>query len=506
MPEEPEKQDLWRLVWPALVVVTYLIVIFHPTQEALNLGRLLAPAGAKASPVYVTAADVLIGIGFVLCLIHLALKHGGWRSLLPRGPVWRRVPLPVGLMLAWMALSLVPALKGAAAEEITIGKASALKEVLQFLEYFVAAYLLFVLTLRAAQDPQKMVRRVALALCGVGALVVVWAWFLYLRKGDVTAMHVGLPGRFSNRNVLGGFLTLMLPVMWGVALWERSVPLRIGLVLVVVAGLGVTLAGGAFVAISVALLVLAYLRHRWLFVGTAAALALIALVALPRLPRSNLDILVDSVALYRSDDPYGTLKKDVREIKSTVDKKRRSLFMKIMNKEDIDLASDLLDESDYSWKWQQRYKDWQIGLAMMRLSPLFGVGVGAYEHNFNTFYSLYRVPKYSEDLMEPDALSFYVVRGAELGAPFLLLFLWLLLDFGSAGVRLHRHGPSPFHKGFGIGVAAALIAFAINSVFTDMLVRGVGVTFIILLALSTAASRITAETARDLQDNEKASE
>ena len=497
-----------------LNILLFLIVILHPTQDSVNVTELLArghgeaaedPAGQaetktaerKLPAINVTVADLLLGVAFLVWMALLWSERGRGRrgETSERAPAaWRLVPLPVFLLALWMILSLAPALKPELSEDqaFRLSLAAGLKGLAQFIEYFLVGYLFFTGNVRT----RRLLAAVALTLAAVTTAVIGCAWYQYVMtgRGGIPAMKVA--ARFGNRNVLGCYFALALPAMWGMGLWARNWACRAWLILAVLAGLSVTLAGGAFVAVCVAILVLAYMRHWAAFVVTAGVLMVGCLVGMGYLPRENAKILADSVMLYKERDPYRTLKPDVSEM-SKKTKHLEACIRGLKRSEGRDPAyferlrrkmadapggqENIRPKEVFGWPWQQRYKDWQAGLRMMAKSPVFGLGLGNHEKNFNRFYE--PMPKYPEDLMEPDADNFYMLLGAEAGVPALLLWLWVLLHFGRKAVALFSSCANPLLRGLGAGVLGSLVALSINSLFTSVFVRGVGVTLVILLAL-----------------------
>ncbi len=192
-------------------------------------------------------------------------------------------------------------------------------------------------------------------------------------------------------------------------------------------------------------------------------------------------------------DPAGVFRDDVRGIEEKLTDKRRALGAKVMAGRPVS-EDDLVQEGEYSWKWQQRYKEWQAALNMAARSPLFGVGAGAYQRNVNAFY--YEMPKYPKNLMEPDALSFYFVWAASAGIPFLLICAAMALGAATGAARGLAALEAPVDRGLAAGVLGALAALAVACVFTSPFVRGGGVTLALVLALGTVLGTARKEEGR----------
>lgn len=453
----------------ALGVVALLTVLLHATQAGQTFG-----AGpdklSKDAGIVLTAADVLLGLALVLWAARRIARRD-----------WSWPPVTAALVGAcWLALSLIPRLKGG--DDLVV-RASGIKYALQFAEYFIVGTIVFIETFR---EPSW--RRWAIfTLIAVTTVAVVYAAAQYV--SGAPALHVEGTA-FGNRNTFGCFLALVLPLLFGVALFSRSWPLQLGVAVLLLAALCVTLSGGAFMATIAGLLVVAFLRGRWTFAVVAVALGLTAIVLLPRLPRQNSQVLLDSVMLYKESDPHKVFRDDIAKIDASLTDKRRALGEKVTNGKPV-TENDIVQEADYSWKWQQRYKEWQAAVNMTVRSPVFGVGAGAYQRNVNQFYN--EMPKYPKNLMEPDALSFYFVWAASAGLPFLVICAAMILGAVVAAGRAFGALEDGWDRGLAAGVLGSLSAVTVVSLFTSPFVRGAGVTLALVLAFAVVLDSARAE-------------
>lgn len=458
------------------VILLFTILIFHSTDFAFDLHH---PQGSdttrhvisflRTGPpdsgkhVYVTLADLLVAAGFGLYLLRWALRRE-WRRL-------PRVPLPTILLCVWFLLSGVSFLKGGFARYASLDKMGFFKEFVQLFEYLVAAYLLFE---EGFRDRER--RRAAVAIArALATVLVAWAGWQYLNP-KVGALLVS--GPLATRNSLGSTLAMMLPFTLGVGLFSGSKALVVWCAALLVAGSLVTLSGGALIAMTLGALVVAFLRSRTAFVAVAVAAALVVGVVLPGasriLPRDNMGILVDSLLLFRRNDPYRTLKWS--------------------RSQPADAKIEDIEGEDDGRYWRQKFKEWQVALLLASRSPLFGVGGGSFVKSargagyYNNDLNEFSMSKPSVDLMEPEAQSFYLTLAATLGLPAVFFWLWLLLDHGAAAGRA-MGSPDDMDRGVAAGALGAFVGVGMVSFFTEPLVRGCGLTLPILLALAVCAGR-----------------
>ena len=442
-----------------LGLVALLAVLLHPTQVSFDILGIV-----NSSHLNLSLADLAIGAAFLIWAVRRIRQKD------PTPPPGAAIAV---LGFAWLGLSLIPQLKWGRGALIVTARSGAV-EVAQFGEYFIAAYIVFA---EVFHDECRR-RRLIMALLAVTLLAVIFGWVQYLST-ETRAVDVRGTG-FGNRNTFGMFLALALPLLFGAFLFGRSRWGCVGIAILSVAGLCVCLAGGAFLAACLGLLVVASLRGRGAFAISAIALVALAALVLPHLPRRNSAVLLDSVALYRTNDPYDVFQGDVQGIHDRLMAKQGALAHKIGTGEPISHA-DLINEQDTSWKWQQRYMEWQASLNMMRRSPLFGVGAGCYQRNVNRFYDM---PKYPLNLLEPDTLSGYMIWGASAGIPFLVIVFCMFLSAAWAASRAFYLRHDSAGRGLAAGILGSLASLAVVGVFSNPFVRGVGVTVALILALA----------------------
>jgi len=250
------------------VALLVLLVVVMGAQVGFDL-----PLGKRRFAV--TIADVVLALAAVgVALQLLARKLRGVR--LP--------PL--------QALVLVGA--GCVALARSEAMALAARELLQLAEYFLVAFAVF-LNIAERYDLKPLLWAFGIATGGV----VAWAGWHYATRASAFDVSAG----FANRNALGAFLALALPVLYGLALHVRGWGIRAALLVMVAAGLLVNLSGGAvFVTLAVlgVLSAVRGLRALGIYVG---AVALVAMAAPRLLPRPHhTDALFASVAPFVGDN------------------------------------------------------------------------------------------------------------------------------------------------------------------------------------------------------------
>ena len=386
---------------------------------------------------HLTLVDPLILLAAVCWLVRV-LAAGEW------GRVTRALPWQVTVFVLPAVLSIFMVKSE--------GIGDALRETACLVEYFVLGYLLYDDLLR--QQPRRL-RTVAYLVLGVMVAMVSLAMVQFFTQGD-PVHHVA--GTFSSRNLLGGWLAMLLPVVFGVALYASNLWLRAGLVLLVLCGLLVNLAAASLGAVLVVMLLIAATRGWRTFVLTAlAATCWIALV---------------TGHVGRFPDPEHP---DAEAHQTS----QQVLFRSV---------------SFYSPEGQPdpRYGQWQSALEMMLTHPWLGVGIGNYQRRLEP------APRPSPTRPSASAMqNLYLEIGSTLGLPALFGFLAVLLvPAGLAGAAAPRH--AGWRKGFVYGVAGGIAALAITAIWHPMSMRGIGLHLVLLLVVA----RLLAEWSVDQSPSE----
>ena len=399
---EPQSESglLGKLVEFGLLIV----IILAPTQYSFEV----------VEKTYLSVVDPLIWGLAVLWGIDV-LRRRALRSL--------KLPPPAAFLLVLFA---VLSMKNA------VSRTASLKDIIQLLEYFIVAYMLFVNT----QGCSRCRTRALYAFLGSGTLVVLVGLVQYVQKEAVVPFDVR--ATFGNSNVFGAFLSILVPFAFGFVLHDQNRRRRVWSGLIVVAGLLCVLSGGSFIAIVVAVAVLSAFGGQKPFLATMGILVL-GLVFLPGvLRRDNPTILFESIRLYD----------DTNEVSS-------------------------------------RYTEWQPAMTMAGENPVFGVGAGNYQKNIGSYYGI--IPSRAAETAEPDSQNLYLVVASSMGLPGLASFVGLLLFFGVRAARAYSgacKAADRLRMALSLGVLGVVIAVSINGIWTPLIVRGIGVPLAFIFSLA----------------------
>lgn len=395
-----------RLVWFGILA----ILIVSPTQYGVQL----------AKNTYVSVVDPLIWLVFGLWILGNAIQRrlpetdATMTSAHP--PASRCPPLMVVLFILIAALSVCRAvhpLKG-------------IKDILQLIEYFVAAFMLF-----ASIPDRQRLQRVTDVFLIVASVVILLGVVQYLLP-DIPDFKVR--SSFGNRNVFGGYMALVVPFMTGIALYETSIWRRVWMLTMVTLALLITLSGGALLAITLTLAVLCAIRGKPAFIAFSTIFIIIMVLILPRLPRHNDVVLDQSIRLFNDNNEVSL-----------------------------------------------RYTQWQAAMVMISEHPWLGVGMGNYQENIGGYFGILPRPT---GVVEHDSENLYLVLASSIGLPGLAAFLGMLLTFGIMAIRQFFTPAYPHDRGLALGLLGSILSFAICGIWHPLLVRGLGIPLTIMFAMA----------------------
>jgi hypothetical protein len=253
-----------------------------------------------------------------------------------------------------------------------------------------------------------------------------------------------------------------------------------------VAGLPLLLTGGLWAAGLLALLGVAFLKNRWVFLGAAAAATVVFLV----LPAWHSDVLMDSVMLRRSTDRFYILRQYEDDATAYA----------AGGGEPKTLNYGAWAEPKELSKWQQKWFEWQPGLKAVADRPLTGSGLGTYQRTIGRYYGGaelqegidpgrdYELAKPSVNLMEFGANSFYLVWAVSTGFVGVVALLWVLMAAVRRGGRAALRATG-YDRALAFGAVGALAAASFGMFFAEYMVRGVGVAVVFALALCVSLDR-----------------
>ena len=493
-----------RRVSAALGIVTLLAILLHPTQITLRQwAELIArPSDALSSlaqripAVGITVSDALLMAAFALWLVHT------WQHKRLKQRVCSSPPALIGLFVAGVLSALVFLKCGDEFAVVQVDLPAAAKEVVQLGIFFICGFTVLTEILEDRRWRRWLLLAFGVA-AGVAIMVGLWEYsHLTPGKTDGIISPTEVDGTFglragqtpdmkgriataSNRNVLGAWISVTLPLLWGMALWAHRWRVRIAYGALVLGGMLLLLTGGLWAVTLAALLGISFLRGRVAFLATAAGLALVWGLLFAYAPQQHGHVLLDSSMLCRQYDRFYTL----RLYKDNATKSATP------TRETPGTPPRSLKTDEFDSHWQQKFSEWQAGLQALARQPAFGVGLGGYQQNINFepapdsinpnwCYKIRKQP--GINLMEFGTNSGWLVWAVTTGLIGTIAMLWLVLWGVRSAIGATLRSVEGPERGLAVGALGAICAMAGGMFFTEYLVRGVGLVVVFAFALAYA--------------------
>lgn len=446
------------------ILVIAIIVTF---PLAVNIA--LIPNDDPGHPIIalnLTVADLLIGLALLIWVIKVIINKEVKRIKIP--------PAPILIFLFVCAISVINAFS------ITEWA----KELIQFIEYLFLFYILLInnpYTLRP-----KVITNILLGFSTVILLVAFYQNFV------LDGAPYLIRGFFENRNILGTFLCMTIPLVYGRFIYSSNLFHRIWLVLLMGLVLLVLLSGSALISILISLLIMSIIISRKLLYRFIIATLLIGVLCPFIMPEKNVRALAEFATIYEKGDINDNF---YRRLTILGDLKKTVLFNKQIGDKSIAITSDLLMSpimpeirqgdrySDMSGEKhiKNHYLEMQAALSMTAENTFIGAGLGNFQSNIGKFYN--RLPKVNTS--EPNQHNGYLILSSTLGVLGLAAFFMMLSFYGRNAIVLFNNADKADHKGLYIGLCGSIIVCAINNLFCVLLVSVLMIPLVLIFALLT---------------------
>lgn len=403
-------ERLRKLVWP--LTVALIIVAGNQYSYALH---------PKDGP-FILYADLFAALVVVLWALSVLLERR-WHDII-------RPPVAIWALIVVAVLSALGA----------VSLKSAAVEIAQLLLYFVAVWALFADMLRG----QHRLVVAAKALAFATTIAVFMALVQYLTVDDSMLVR----GTFSNRNVYGGFLVMVLPLLYGIALWTRDTLHRLWFFGVIGVGVLTMLAGLQVWCLALVLLVLSAwtsLRALGYYLLAAAIYVGLVVSALP----------VNREAVFA-------------EVIDPIERGEVHKIVTMPGEEPPPLV-------------KKRWLEWQPALTMLSENFLLGVGTGGYQKHIGEgrYYGMLPNAKKTE----PDTNNLYLVIGGSMGFLGLIALMAWLGHFWRQAENNWRRAADHWSMGVCWGLLGSVYGILIVNLVSSLFVRGNSLIWALIFAM-----------------------
>lgn len=440
----------------------YLIIAAIPLSFVIRASR----GDLFRLELKVSVFDILIPLVFLLWIVKvLVLKEHG------------KIKYPAAPIIAFIIASMLSVVNA-------VVVLNSFKEMIQVVGYFLIAYLLFINNIKTGDQ----LRKVVYILTGITLLVSLYGAYQHIAMAGKPYL---VSSAFDNRNILGGYLSIVLPLFFGLLLTSHTA-MRILYGAVILCGLAVMTSVPSFIVIGLTFLSMSVLRRmkRMFVLSILAVFVIIALLPAgfslgdekgffhePGGLEGYHNGLVRSVEMsYFGSISGGRLGDYKLELVSGM------ATPKVISKEYIEKQLNARRKNvtfGEGGHIAQRFMEWQAALNGLTERPLLGIGVGNYQFEIGDYYRF--LPKLKT--MEPDSQNGYLITLVSTGLTGLVVFMWILFHFFRLSIANLTSPGDDFTKGMSLGLLGSLIAFSLGNLFSPLIYQNTVMLFVLVLSL-----------------------
>ena len=427
---------------------------------------LIAPAdpGHPLIAVNVSLADMMTGIIFLLWILKVLINNE-----------WKQIKLPPAPVLFFTGAGILSFVNA-------FSLVQWLKELVQMIEYFLVFYVLLINNFHTIKF--TTLKNSLLALT-TGMLLVAFVQHTFLKADPYF-----VKGLFENRNILGTFLCMTIPIVYVELLscnhnlkkvWMGTLLLITCLVLV---------SGSAMLSILISLFTVSWLFGKkvfFRFLGTA--LFIVAIYPLI-MPSKNIHSLKEFASIYEQ----GSIRENFyRRLALLGDLNKNMLVSRNIGNNGLLITSDRFTsvkmpeisegerykDMEGTTQIKNRYLEMQASLNMIAQKPLTGAGLGNYQNGIGSCYA--ELPKVNT--AEPNQHNGYLIIASTTGILGLSGLLWLFfLMFGNVRKRNRSNRDDKYIY---LGLMGSILACMVENFFCYLFTAGLLVPFIFMIYLSS---------------------
>ena len=430
----------------------------------------LTDVGHPLIEINFSMADLIIGFILILWILKLAI-YNEWKQI-------KFPPIPVLLFIGTGILSFVNA--------FSIGQW--VKEIIQLSEYFFLFYLLLINNFRTF-GPTAIKN----TLFFTTSIMLITAFIQYSAGKSDPFLVKGIS---ENRNTLGMFLCMIIPLVYSELLASNKLSKKIWMALILLLVCVVLLSVSAIFAISISLFIMNWLFNKRLFQKFLIGIILLGVAYILIFPQKNKNAIKDFTSIYEqgkiSENYYRStnaasyfnnnqflfkFKKSIKGNYLYIFTNKLFLFQ-IPNT----LSGDRYEDIDNEKHIKNRYLNMVAALNLIFDHPVFGCGLG----NYQDFISKYFIGFPKINTAEPTQENTYLIVGSTTGIIGLAALLYLLFSRLKLTYGIYRRFPENSIRLFHLGLFGSLIAIMINSFFVYLFSASVIVPFILILYFSSS--------------------
>jgi hypothetical protein len=410
----------------------------------------------------VSLADLLILVVFVI-----------WSIQVLQNRTWTKVKLPPKAIFAFMGVIALSFLNAPDTKSV-------LKEILQSALYLFVFYTILLSRIQT----RDILKKAFFILIGITTVVTIFAFYqAFVEQGSPYLIR----GLFSNRNLLGGFFVIMLPLFYAFAIVTKKRFLKAFVLFLISISFLVIYSPFAVISVVASLIIMSFFYSKkslW-----AITLFLLMITITITFSSKHQSVWKNELSIYEQGSigaNYNRVQRLLYDLPKNIwlqkyfgDKVltvKNDLFISSVEPQTrtkVEKYSHLEDQQHI----KQRYIEWQAALNMVAVKPVIGFGAGIYQMFIGNHYGV--LPKVNT--MEPNSENLYLLVASTMGVLGLAMLLWIVLYHLSASYKLLKNAKDQANKIIGLAGIGSFWGIIVYSFFTSFMVAGL-LPYVVLMA------------------------
>ncbi len=429
---------------------------------------IISPAdpGHPVFAINFSIADFFIGILLILWIIMIVLNKE-----------WGQVKFPPVCILVFAGAVLLSFVKAESLSEWA-------KESVQIIEYFVLFFLLLLNNFKSIK------RKTILYIFYISTSIFLLIAFIQHSFLDADVYLVR--GLFENRNILGVYLCMAIPLIYAEFMHSKWFPVRIWMAALMIFSILILVSGSAILAILISLGAISWKFSKKVFLRYLIAIVLLGPAYTVIMPKKNLSSIKEFCSIYEQ----GSISENYyRRLKLLGGVGKFNLLNKKINDNSLQVTMGKFFESqipeiqkgegykELEGKKQikNRYLEMQASLNMISKNALLGVGAGNFQGNIGTYYK--GIPKVNT--AEPGQNNGYLIIASTTGLLGLASVLWMFFSLLKNIQTKNTNSSGKKESLLQLGLSGAILSCMIENFFVYIFSASLMIPFVFIIYLSS---------------------
>ncbi len=414
----------------------------------------------------------LIAINFSLADMFIGILLMLWGVKVIVFKEWGLLKFPPSPIMVFVGVVLISFVNATSVSEWA-------KESVQMIEYFILFYILLLNNFNSVKR-----QTIFYTIYTSTSILIVLTFVQHSVLGSDAYLVRGL---FENRNFLGAYLCMTVPLIFSEFLGSNKKIIKIWMALLLLLTIWALVSGSAIIALVISLGAISWQFGKKIFIRYAIFTLVIITIYPFVFPEKNVKAINDFLSIYEQ----GSISENYnRRLTMLGDKGKKTLYRQNIGENFLTITTEQYFETSLPGPQQgERYKDMedkrhiknrylemQASVNLISEHTLLGVGAGNFQQHIGTYYN--ELPKVNTS--EPGQHNGYLIVASTIGILGLAVLIWLFFSMLSGYKKMNMN------RSLRAGIYGAVLALMLENMFVYILSSSLLVPYLYIIYLSLA--------------------